>query len=859
MSDQLWDALHRMCSHEPDRWGVSAQELADALQQHRSNVSRELNRLVKQGNVEKRDGRPVLFRVAKTQVPDADFDQLIGSDGSFRTPIEKARAALLYPPYGLHTLLLGATGVGKSMFARLMYEHRLASTPFAGGFVTFNCADYAYNPQLLLSQLFGSVKGSYTGASQDRMGLLERANGGMLFLDEIHRLPPEGQEILFTYLDTGCYRRLGETEDGRQAQVLIVAATTEPPDSVLLKTFRRRIPMEILLPRLVERPLKERIALIKFFYDEEARRLQRKIVLEPIAAQAFIAYECPGNVGQLKKDIQLSCAHAYAEQQTDETLHILQSHLPLEVKRGSLRIRYLSEKPELDDLMGTFQFTSAHSETEGTEETVSPYDYVPSELSNLHYADQVNIRKMVEPTLIDLVNQLLSKAAKSLGKKYPPKVYTGLAMHIDAMMKRLKANGAESPYNLNELRKNYPRAFLVATESITLIEQTLNIEVPIEEIGYLTLFYAYDELDRNWEKGAVAVIVMTHGTSTASSMLDVAQNLLDITDGWAIDVPLAMDPEVAFEQLKELAVKVETGRGILLLVDMGSLENFGVLLSEETGIVAETIKSVSTPLVIEALRKANLGYGLQEIVNSMVVEADQSDNHSLKSVEKPAGRSESRYVVMLCCTTGQGSAKQLQHLIEEHIRLSGDVSLQTVAAGDWRRAVERSKQNRQRIVAAIGLWEPQDPVPLFLSPADVLNDEERERLQRFVQIWEQRFMLYKKMKSSLSSKLGANHVDRVLEPFLDWLEDIEVQEGKMVTEDTFVGATMHFCCLVDRLERGIQHGNEGIGKEMASLETSFGKKVLQQLSVLEQAIDVTLPRYEKSVFVSMFDEQAFTV
>lgn len=857
MSNQLWDTLCQMCDEARDKWGVSAQEIADTLQQHRSNVSRELNRLVKHGLVEKKEGRPVLFRVARTSAGIQVFGRIIGAEGSFRAPIEQAKAALLYPPYGLHTLLFGATGVGKSMFARLMYEYRRISTQHKGEFVTFNCADYAHNPQLLLSQLFGSVKGSYTGASQDRRGLLERADGGMLFLDEIHRLPPEGQEMLFTYLDTGCYRKLGETEDGRQAQVFIVAATTEQPDSVLLKTFRRRIPMEIQLPKLADRPLNERIALIRLFCEEEARRLKKNIVLEPVAVQAFIAYECPGNVGQLKKDIQLSCAHAYAEQRTEKTLYILQSHLPLEVKRGALRLRYLLEKPELDHLIGTCQISTKDPESTEAGEEIPIHFQMPRELSDARYADRDNIRKIVEPQLIDLAHQLLSRAEEKLGKAYPPKVYAGLAMHIDAMVKRLKKGKMTSPYNLNELRKKYPQAFIVATESMTLIEKTLQFDVPMEEIGYLTLFYAYDESDNNWERGTTAVIVMAHGTSTASSMLSVAQDLLDISEGWAIDVPLSMNPEHAFEKFKDLAVKVDTGRGVLLLVDMGSLENFGALLSEETGIVTATIKRVSTPLVIEALRKANLGHTLEEIVNSIKANEDQSDVMARPPVSSKSGEN-ARYVIMLCCLTGTGGAEQLEQLVEEHIHLSGGVLLQTVAAGEWNEIAKQLKQNRQRVVAAIGLWQGENSVPLSMSPSDILLDSKCERLQRFVNFWEQRFSLYQKMKSSLAVNMKSDQVDMLLEQFLDWLEEIEQKVGEYVTEDTFVGVAMHFVCLVDRLKQGERY--EGRGDKAAEPpKTRLAKAVLRHLSELERQTRVVMPSFEKSIFVSMFNCETFSV
>ena len=105
------------------------------------------------------------------------------------------QASILYPPNGINCLILGETGVGKSMFAYLMHEYAIEMQVknIDSPFITFNCADYSNNPQLLTSQLFGVKKGAYTGAEIDKIGLIEKANNGILFLDEIHRLPPEGQ------------------------------------------------------------------------------------------------------------------------------------------------------------------------------------------------------------------------------------------------------------------------------------------------------------------------------------------------------------------------------------------------------------------------------------------------------------------------------------------------------------------------------------------------------------------------------------------------------------------------------------------------------------------------------------------
>ncbi len=148
------------------------------------------------------------------------FENIIGFDGSLKPVIEQAKAAVMYPPNGLHTLLLGPTGVGKSELAQAMYNFKLEvnKDDCNSEFIIFNCADYADNPQLLISQLFGYVKGAYTGAHEDKEGLVEKANGGVLFLDEVHRLPPEGQELLFYLIDKGRFRRLGETDNNRTSK-----------------------------------------------------------------------------------------------------------------------------------------------------------------------------------------------------------------------------------------------------------------------------------------------------------------------------------------------------------------------------------------------------------------------------------------------------------------------------------------------------------------------------------------------------------------------------------------------------------------------------------------------------------------
>ena len=212
----------------PDFQGVTAQAVADALSIWRNDAAVELNKLVAEGKLRRVGKKNVRFFPASEETadirpepavqeepPQAEeetgqyraFSGLVGADGSLKYQLRVAMAAVAYPPNGLNMLITGSTGSGKSHFARTIWEYAKETKALCGAhapipFVEFNCAEYADNPQLLLSHLFGYKKGAFTGALEDKPGLVEQANGGILFLDEIHCLSSTGQEMFFSLLDS---------------------------------------------------------------------------------------------------------------------------------------------------------------------------------------------------------------------------------------------------------------------------------------------------------------------------------------------------------------------------------------------------------------------------------------------------------------------------------------------------------------------------------------------------------------------------------------------------------------------------------------------------------------------------------
>lgn len=635
---------------------VSAADVAELLQMDRANASRYLNDLFKEKRIDKLPGKPVFYQAIKTtervnqhvgNMQESAFGRLIGSEDSLKVSIQQAKAAILYPPNGLHSLILGRTGTGKSLFAECMYQFAKESEtiPADAPFVSFNCADYAQNPQLLFGHIFGVIKGAYTGAEETREGLLKKADGGILFLDEIHRLPPEGQEMLFTFIDKGEFRPLGESANVHHAQVQIIGATTESPDNFLLETFTRRIPMTITLPSLAERNLEERYQLVEFFLNQEATRLHQSIRVHRKALIAFLLYHASANVGQLQRDLKLACAKAFLHYKTKTANYILieQDDLPIHVQKGLLHLKDEPEKLNrlIDVNKAIFKFVDTSDEFVETEDVHDVYHAIQekadqlmkegkdqSELEEALYVDvdqyfhnymvqlptHQTAKEIIAPAVWELTEKVYAMAEEKLNRKYNEKMKFAFSLHLQSTIERVREQKHIIHPDLNNIRKKYPKEFQVAIDLSALIEQELSIEIPFDEIGFLTMFLTEEVVDTSLsQENQVEVIVMMHGRSTATSMVETVQELLSIESGIALDMPLTVEVKAMYEKLKQTVIKLNPVKGVLILSDMGSLTSFGNMLTEELGIRTKTVTMVSTPVVLEAMRKASLGRGLEDI------------------------------------------------------------------------------------------------------------------------------------------------------------------------------------------------------------------------------------------------------
>jgi DNA-binding NtrC family response regulator len=203
-------------------------------------------------------------------------------------------------PTSATVLIVGETGTGKELIARLLHAR---SARAAGPFLAVNCGAVA--DSLVESELFGHLKGAFTGASERRQGKFEAANRGTLFLDEVTSMSAGLQAALLRVLQSGEYSPVGMATPVRCDVRVVAAANRDPRELVAAGTFRADLYHRINIIRIVLPPLRERRADIPMLIDHYLHQFGRQygrpgLRLEPDSRRRLLAYDYPGNVRELE-------------------------------------------------------------------------------------------------------------------------------------------------------------------------------------------------------------------------------------------------------------------------------------------------------------------------------------------------------------------------------------------------------------------------------------------------------------------------------------------------------------------------------------------------------------------------------
>jgi len=228
-------------------------------------------------------------------------DGLVGSSGGIREVTRMIDAVA----YSAATVLVtGESGTGKELVARALHAR---SPRRAHPFVALNCG--ALTETLLESELFGHVKGAFTGAQRDQKGLFDAADSGTIFLDEIGDIPPPTQVRLLRVLQEGEIKRVGSAESVRVDVRVIAATHRDLPRLVKSGKFREDLFYRLNVINIPLPPLRERVddvpLLAHHFLRRYAERLSKKVrSVAPEALELLSGYRWPGNVRELENAIE---------------------------------------------------------------------------------------------------------------------------------------------------------------------------------------------------------------------------------------------------------------------------------------------------------------------------------------------------------------------------------------------------------------------------------------------------------------------------------------------------------------------------------------------------------------------------
>ncbi|UOE53815.1 sigma 54-interacting transcriptional regulator [Cytobacillus oceanisediminis] len=865
----------------------------------RTRASRLLNELSKDGILLKINTRPVCFihretlekqygslkhtvydslqSIEKELIPKPEeiFKKLIGYEKSLKESIEQVKTAIHYPSMGLPLLLLGPTGVGKTFFAKLIYDYSRTQNIIEdqAPFFVFNCAQYANNPELLSSYLFGHSKGAFTGALKDQVGLIEQANNGILFLDEVHRLNKEGQEKLFTFMDQGTFTRLGETNIVRKSKVRLVFATTESL-SVFLETFLRRIPIKVNIPSLEDRGPDEKKQFIHHFFMEESKLLGIPIEVTNKTLDLLSKYHYSGNIGECKNTVKYACGFAFSKKsKTMDKIFVTLQDLPKHIFKNSSSLfnNYSTREGSVLFSPSSKQFFSHVNEMKITliEQTYQNCLKYFLKFENNQFEESVFIEKCTDEItammdrliferpnesnnlMMEIILSTMQDIFRYLELNYYVK-YDGNSVYTLSSYLFFKSN----PFQLSKeeqllsqrilqfIKDHYKMEYSIVSKVMLFIEKRMDVHLYFEDIIMMTLFLCKAKI--NHFHNRIKAMIIAHGYATASSIANVCNRLLGVNVFDSIDMPVDATVRDITEKMLQYMEEQDTSTGLVVLVDMGSLSLIHDHIKDKIDGPLLFVDQVSTPAALEIGNYVIQGRTIEEMVEPLKKSAKPSIN-----LYYPTNGKE--YAIVTSCFTGIGTATQIQQLLSESI---GDLLDIKVIAHDF----DRLKQNGMNeaplriyeVLAIVGTENPEIEEVNFISLEDIISGKgEGDVFRIFDKIADADTIRKVNDRIIMNFSLGRVidsltilDTEKIIRKVEYGINQLEKQIGKNLPNDKKIALFVHVSCMIERLIRKAPISEYPNLDEFLNNHTKEIKWIKSAFSVLEDNYSVQMTMAE---------------
>lgn len=601
---------------------ITTRFLSEKLKMQRTNISSILNQLVNEGKLVKYNGRPVLYQLAdeNTSGNGDVFEQLVGYDSSLKEAIASAKAAVLYPEGNPTILITAKHGSGVSHFAKTVFRFAQASGKLKtrAPWILWDCKTL-FNDQDKFQEIFLG--------DHEKEGILKKASGGMLILENIDVVSERNLDWLLAFLRGEKIQGQDEWPWQKDYHCITIFSTMKDTNEMMLNLLRGQMDFRISLPSLEERSIEERFLILQKFFKEEAKAMDRMIEVDTSILHALLLYEVTDDIKGLKNDIHTGCANSYVRSYNTEkkTIVLLMSDFPNYVRKGIMY--YRSYKNEIDEMIKngckyTFYknqmlrdnktakkdiYQSIDARKRDLERHALTEEEINMAVSNQlesefeEYFEQLcervdsidTLNKMVSEKLISLTRKFLLKAAEQLSCKFSKEIFCGIYLHVNSCLIKVSKKQRISNEEIARLLSKYPMHYELVKEFQVELGKEFNVKLNVDDLIFLLMFLLEAKKDVNESK--VVTLIAMHGSHAASSIAAVVNVLSDDSNVQAFDMDLDKNVRIVYEELKEKIIKIDQGKGILLIYDMGSIHTMAESIAQETKIA---IRCVEVPITL---------------------------------------------------------------------------------------------------------------------------------------------------------------------------------------------------------------------------------------------------------------------
>jgi len=855
----------------------------------RNLASQYLNELVKEGTFIKVNSRPVYFfdrmaiekkyeiRLEQTVYISVQellstlklstgakrgFERAIGGHSSLRHSIEKLKAAITYPNNGLPTLLCGVSGTGKSYLVTCAYEYMIDKQLMSADrkLVTFHCEEYRGDSERAGKILFGEKLEN----GEIKRGCLERANKGFLCLDDAEYLPPDVLEKLCYFMDKALFQRNG-SEKWFKADVRLIFTTRKNTEEGISKNLLHRIPIIIQLAPLIERTVAERRKFLITFFKEEIKRTGYDFFVSQKTFDTMLRYRYPGNLTQMRNLVKTTCANAIqsgAESGNQKSIYFY--NLPDNIIRtvkidGSyneltdsmIDILNYQEENSLNKVLEYYEkFLLEYGKYKNMECGMEAFIEQGKYLADLYYnylAFEKKYRDIKISAVEQVINQILEEIKDTYHIYLPFNSGSVLSREIyirDELGERLTNWITENQGEIDEILDFCEQNFSEEFQITEIFSQRVYIELELQLDRMGKLFFLF-ELKKNNQlipTGMTKGIIICHGYSTASSIADTVNRIVGTNMYSAFDLPYEISLTDLQEHILNSTKRMAGYSNLVILVDLGSLENVDTFLNQISSINLAIVNNVSTRLALiiatEILRGEKLETMLKEACRECVSNYKMLYN---KKKEK---------AILFVSESGITVAQRFSELFLNSLPKKIDVKFLPY---DYTCFVDKEKksslQEQYDILLITGTINPKlEEIP-YVSMGDIMSFEKIELVHKSLSMYltdSEKEQFDKNLLKNFSLQNVVSHLTilnpvKVLEMVREALEQLQARLSIQLKAKTIISLYIHISCLLERLI--MKQPIETYGNIIAFKrdQTEFINNVNESFRFINEHFGITIP------------------